>query len=627
MFGPVRTLERARDIVRRLRKTRSPLHEPIEVVIAPGLYRLTKPFVLETIDSGTINSPTIYKAAKIGSVTFSGAINLSPKKWVRPKADACITCEQHNKIIAYPMSVQLMKNANLKEFNGYALAPSVSYSELFVKGIRMPIARWPNSGFLSVKSVNDNNHNTFYSPIDLSKKILLEKNLWISGYWQTDWVDVIRKVKSINISTGMVEMATDLPEYAKIKAGARFFFLNVNSALDSPGEWFLDKLAGWLYFWPKLTFNEGDVEWSLLEHIILANHLYNTEFNGINFEGSIGDAIILNHVESVVIQQCKITAVGGWGVKFIQSKNSIVKKCELKQLGAGGIRLQGKDGNRITLDSSGLIAQDNIIYDYGQKYKSYLAGVLIDGVGVIARNNKIFNAPHVAIFLSGNDNLIEKNIITKVAQETLDSSAIYMSRDWTARGNVIRKNYIYNISSSAGNDTKGIYIDDQVSGTTIDGNVFWNVPQPVFISGGSYNKVNSNIFINSSPSITFDNRGMTWQKKESMADGSIWQKRLKSVPFNNSAIWMEKYPEIVNTPINEFGIPRGNIFSDNYFVKSVPYKFLVTSDVLLNQSVEKAKLMNFSSEYPAPDFGILCKYILQWHISSELCIDKVLLKD
>ena len=34
------------------------------------------------------------------------------------------------------------------------------------------------------------------------------------------------------------------------RKGQRFYFLNVLEELDQPGEWFLDRKAGVLYFWP-----------------------------------------------------------------------------------------------------------------------------------------------------------------------------------------------------------------------------------------------------------------------------------------------------------------------------------------------------------------------------------------
>ena len=41
------------------------------------------------------------------------------------------------------------------------------------------------------------------------------------------------------------------------RKGQRFYFLNVLEELDQPGEWFLDRKAGMLYFWPPAGPSEA----------------------------------------------------------------------------------------------------------------------------------------------------------------------------------------------------------------------------------------------------------------------------------------------------------------------------------------------------------------------------------
>lgn len=53
--------------------------------------------------------------------------------------------------------------------------------------------------------------------------------------------------------------------------------------------------------------------------------------------------------------------------------------------------------------------------------------------------------------------------------ESLDAGSVYSGRDWTMRGNIIRKNYFANIPRSA------IYYDDQFSSAEAYQNTFFNV--------------------------------------------------------------------------------------------------------------------------------------------------------
>ena len=56
-------------------------------------------------------------------------------------------------------------------------------------------------------------------------------------------------------------------------------------------------------------------------------------------------------------------------------------------------------------------------------------------------NCEIYNLPGMAIYLHGNDHIIEYNKIHHVLQSVSDSGAIYMGRDMSEVGNIIRHNF------------------------------------------------------------------------------------------------------------------------------------------------------------------------------------------
>ena len=98
--------------------------------------------------------------------------------------------------------------------------------------------------------------------------------------------------------------------------------------------------------------------------------------------------------------------------------------------------------------------------------------------------------------------------------DTSDAGAIYAGRNWTSRGTVIESNYIYNLKSRIDSDSWviGVYLDDQLSGTAVDGNVFRDVDLPVLVGGGRDNRISKNLFIASkSNPIMLDLRGLNWQ--------------------------------------------------------------------------------------------------------------------
>jgi parallel beta-helix repeat protein len=128
-------------------------------------------------------------------------------------------------------------------------------------------------------------------------------------------------------------------------------------------------------------------------------------------------------------------------------------------------------------------------------------------VGIRVAHNLVHDAPHAAILLSGNENVIEYNHIHHVCWETGDVGAIYIGRDWTQRGNVVRHNYFHH-TQGVGMGSMAVYLDDCASGTTVFGNVFRGCTRAVFLGGGRDNRVENNIFIECEPAVMIDGRGL-----------------------------------------------------------------------------------------------------------------------
>src|SRR6185503_13052282 len=74
-------------------------------------------------------------------------------------------------------------------------------------------------------------------------------DLWVHGYWAYDWANSYEKVASLDLDQRLVKTAPPHGQYG-FRKDQRFYFLNVLEELDQPGEWFLDRKSGVLYFWP-----------------------------------------------------------------------------------------------------------------------------------------------------------------------------------------------------------------------------------------------------------------------------------------------------------------------------------------------------------------------------------------
>ena len=90
-------------------------------------------------------------------------------------------------------------------------------------------------------------------------------------------------------------------------------------------------------------------------------------------------------------------------------------------------------------------ATNNHIYDYSSWVRTGQYAINISGVGNYVAHNLIHDAPFEAIYLKGNEHILEYNEVYRVCQETGDAGALHTGRDWTWRGNIIRYNYWHDL--------------------------------------------------------------------------------------------------------------------------------------------------------------------------------------
>ena len=189
----------------------------------------------------------------------------------------------------------------------------------------------------------------------------------------------------------------------------------------------------------------------------------------------------------------------------------------------------------------------------------YRSGIQLTGVGNVARHNLVDNAPHMAIGFSGNDHVIELNEIHSVCFESNDAGAIYCGRNWSMRGNTVRFNYLHHIYGHEGKGCVGVYLDDQFSSASIFGNLFYKVPRAAFIGGGRDNSIENNIFVECSPAVHVDARGLGWAAKGE--EGLV--KGLKSVPYQQEP-WKSRFPQLLTLLEDpERMAPKGDLIARN----------------------------------------------------------------
>jgi parallel beta-helix repeat protein len=559
--GPLASLDAARDAVRTLLVARSGLpHGSITVELRGGRYERATAFVLGPQDSGAPGAPITYRVRAGETAVLDGG---RPLVGLRAVTDPAVLARLAPAARGHVVAVDLgaLGVADPGPVAGGGL-------ELFFEHAPMTLARWPDQGFATIAGVvgtqpvevrgarGDRGGVVVYDG-DRPSRWLAEPDPWVHGYWFWDWADDRQPIAAIDPDRRTLALAPPMHPYG-YRAGQWYYAFNLLAELDAPGEWYVDRRAGVLYFWPP---GPGTGEVSVAPRLLVVEGAHDVRFVGLGFEAARGDAIAIRGAERVELADCTIRNVGGWAVQITGGRDDGVTRCEIAGAGEGGIRLEG--GDRRALVPGHHRAIDNHIHHYARWVRTRRPGVELVGVGHEVIGNHIHDAPHIAIWFSGNDHRLERNVIERVCEEANDAGAIYAGRDWTMRGTVIRDNVIRGVRGFRRAGCNGVMLDDLFSGTTIVGNRFEDVTRGVLVGGGRDNTIDGNTFSDCDVAIRVDGRGLGWA---AYSIAQTMRPRLDAMPYRTPP-WSTRYPALAAILDAEPAAPRGNRITRNVAVR------------------------------------------------------------
>jgi len=559
---PLATLAGARRAIRRLKAAGALAAGGVTVELARGTYKLAAPFRLTAEDSGTAAGRIVYRAAGGAEVRISGGKAVTN---FRPVTDKAVLARLDAKARGKVVGADL-KALGIRDYGH----PGGGGLELFFQDRPMTLARWPNEGFVkitalvggkpvNVRGTKGDAIGKFFYAGDRPKRWTGEKDAWVHGYWFWDWSDQRHKVDSIDTARRIISVRQPYHRYG-YRVGQWFYAFNVLVELDRPGEWYLDRASGMLYFWPPDDLAKGRPAVSVAGELVSMQGVSHVSLEGLTFEVARGTGVTISGGRANRVTDCVLRNLGAWAVRVAGGTGAAVTGCEIYHTGEGGIALAG--GNRKSLTPAGHEAVSNHIHHYSRWHRMYKPAISLSGVALRAAHNLIHDAPHMAVSFGGNDHVIEFNEIHNVCRESNDAGAIYAGRDWTMRGTVIRYNYLHQITGFRGRGCVGVYLDDMFCGTRIVGNVFHQVTRAAFIGGGRDCLVANNIFVDCGPALHIDARATGWagyHVKTTMTT------RLKAMPYQNE-LWRRRYPKLAGILADDPAAPKGNVVARNVSV-------------------------------------------------------------
>ena len=350
--------------------------------------------------------------------------------------------------------------------------------------------------------------------------------------------------------------------------------MNLLEELDQPGEFYIDRAKGLLYFWPPSPPAGARIVLSTLNAPLLTlNDAAHVVLRGFIVEAGLGNGIEVTGGRGNRIEGCEIRNTRQLGIRVSGGTGHRVARCKIHDTGTGGLVLEG--GDRKTLTPAGHEALDNHIWQFSRHQPTSAYGLILGGVGNRAAHNLVHDAPHQAIGIQGNDHVFEYNIVHDVVTETDDAGALYKGRNPSCRGNIIRYNFWRDIGSPMGHGTAAVYFDDGDGGDTVFGNIFLRCGHPgkgsfatVFSHGGHDNLAQNNIFIDCKRALgSAPWNDKRWKETVDGGHGCFWQKLLLEDVDITKPPYTTRYPDSVGFMNPQPGQPRENHSKNNLLVR------------------------------------------------------------
>lgn len=616
--NPFAHLSEARDAIRKQRRSQAAdTFYQYNVFIHEGTYAVTDGLLFETQDGGDSSTEIIYQGVGETAPVFFGGKTI-PNQKIEALKDPYFKERLINKSVSKHIKQVDLKALGIHEYgslvrhgwglNGIQRTPPVS---LTTGGQRMHLARWPNveedsqymvkqhylkeprplkgyekkvqkiiesvelTGEVGLTKVIDSggrarksprsDGGTFQVGFDRMKYWNSPENIFLDGVLGSTWEWTYNQLSSVDPVTKTISLK--YPELNGIALGnsvrlPHFHFDNIPEELDSPGEYFIDRNRGILFFYPiQPDADEATVIVTLDQPMLTVSNSRNITFKNIVFESGRNLGIKISQSHNIQLERVKVSNFIAGGIEVKGTNNRVIYSTVVGS-GAFGIYLDG--GNKKTLMPANNYVLYSHIHDFGWDVKSQQPGVFINGVGNHVVNNKIHDGTHFAIRVrAANDSIIERNEIYDLPKyHHFDGGALYVhsGRFPQARGVIIRENYFHDIP------TNGIYPDNFSWGVHMYRNVFYNVGvkanrSAIFVNGGGENHSYNNLVIDSNEIYRQGTRPKDaywlpyWKKvKERYGNGRV--NRTAYRKYNDFKQWLEKETQ------EELYRPRSDVYNN-----------------------------------------------------------------
>lgn len=521
--------------------------------------------------------------------------------------DNIVDKPEAGKVLQYSLAEAGITDYGEISLRGFLISDNAeAQMELSLDGEMQKLACWPNDGHVGLIQPREYgeaygtrnkdgiaNGCSFKVDYDRPSKWNKQHEVWLSGTLGPNYNYEYYPMERFDSSDNRVYLSKGaVQEY--YGDSQHYKFENIPEELDSEGEYYIDREAGMLYYYPPETASENSVLTLTMptqnlsgsgNDLIRLENCQNITFENLTFKGGRGSGITGKNNSGIKLLNCDINSFGMHGIRFDESKKIEVRGCKIHDVGQDGMQFT-RCGDYQKLIPNYIIICNNDIYNFARLERSYKTGINIgfQSVGATAARNHIHNGPHAGMIFYGPNHNIYGNEFDNLVTEFSDMDALYSNVScypWE-RGNNIHGNYFHDIGRStlAGKhqiNVRAIRSDNKGCGLNVYGNLFYKIGDIGAGNGnnnvgavtveGTRNRIINNLFVDCNETYINTNsyNASASYKDESVING-VTVSKLRTQMAGYIDVYGKQFPELYSFFDEHPNRDKTNEFRDNIVV-------------------------------------------------------------